>query len=118
MPLKYIKLVEKDFREKCAGMSVLPKDVVATGAPSTPAEKNDLIQCFDQNWNPSLGYPNFKVRRSYYFGGMKKKLKIPLSMPNRVIIEPNPPRQGYSHLTWNTLNEYYLQQCMTQDHYK
>jgi len=48
---------------------------------------------------------------------MKKQLKIPISMPHRVIIEPNPPRQGYSHLTWNTLNEYYLQQCMTKKQY-
>lgn len=65
-----------------------------------------------------MGYPNFKVRRGYFFGGMKKMLRIPLSMPNRVIIEPNPPRQGYSHLTWNTLNEYYLYKCMTQSQYK
>lgn len=48
---------------------------------------------------------------------MKKELRIPISMPNRVIIEPNPPRQGYSHLTWNTLNQYYLQKCMTQKQY-
>lgn len=49
---------------------------------------------------------------------MKKELKIPISMPNRIIIEPNPPRQGYSHLTWNTLNQYYLQKCMTQKQYE
>ena len=48
---------------------------------------------------------------------MKKSFNIPLSMPNRVIIEPNQPRQGYSHLTWNTLNEYYLQKCMTKQQY-
>ena len=38
-------------------------------------------------------------------------------MPDRVIVEPNPPRQGYSHLTWNGLNEYYLQKAMDKDEY-
>lgn len=56
--------------------------------------------------------PNLKIDRTFYFGGIQRQLKIPLSMPHRVIIEPNPPRQGYSHLTWDTLNGYYLQKVM------
>ena len=49
---------------------------------------------------------------------MKKSLKVPISTPNRVIVDPNPPRQGFSHLTWNTLNSYYLQRCMNEKSYK
>jgi hypothetical protein len=78
---------------------------------------DDYYLQFDQNWNPSLGFPNYKIKKSFLFGGMKKSLNIPLSMPNRVIIEPNLPRQGYSHLTWNTLNAYYLQKCMSYQQY-
>ena len=74
----------------------------------------DAKLAFDASWDPLLGYPNLKIERTFYFGGMKKQLKVPLSTPNRVIIEPNPPRQGYSHLTWNTLNSYYLQKALTQ----
>ena len=95
----------------------LPADVIATGADSAVSNKNDYLQSFDQNWNPQLGYPNYKIARTFYFGGMKKELRVPISMPNRVIIEPNPPRQGFSHLTWNTLNEYYLQKCMKKKEY-
>lgn len=39
---------------------------------------------------------------------MQKQIFIPLSTPERVIIEPNPPRQGFSNGTWKGLNEYYL----------
>lgn len=49
---------------------------------------------------------------------MKKELMIPLSMPARVVVEPNPPRQGYSHLTWNGLNQYYLQNVMDKQEYE
>lgn len=49
---------------------------------------------------------------------MKKDLKIPISTPDRVIVEPNPPRQGYSHLTWKGLNEYYLQKCLDRNEYE
>jgi hypothetical protein len=48
---------------------------------------------------------------------MKKSLNVPVSTPNRIIIEPNPPRQGYSRLTWFCLNEYYLQNVMNQKKY-
>lgn len=44
-------------------------------------------------------------------------MKIPISMPDRVIVETNPPRQGYSHLTWNGLNEYYLQNAINKEDY-
>ena len=53
-------------------------------------------------------YPCFKVARAYYYGGMKKKTFVPVSTPDRAIIEANQVRQGYSHLTWNTINSYYL----------
>ena len=102
-----MKVVE-NVGEKPAGAGYLPGDVLAVGNGMSAADKNDYQQAFDQNWNPALGFPNYKIARTFYFGGMKKELKIPISMPNRVIIEPNPPRQGYSHLTWNTLNQYYL----------
>ena len=58
--------------------------------------------------------PFFKINRKYYFGGVKKEVLVPVSMPHRVIVEANPPRQGYSHLTWNTLNAYYLQKSMSE----
>lgn len=48
--------------------------------------------------------PYFKIMRMYYYGGVKRQVWVPLSMPHRVIVEVNPPRQGYSHLTWNTIN--------------
>lgn len=48
---------------------------------------------------------------------MRKSLNVPVSTPNRVIIEPNPPRQGYSRLTWNCLNEYLLSNVMNQKKY-
>ena len=59
--------------------------------------------------------PYFKILRMYYYGGVKRQVWVPLSMPHRVIVEVNPPRQGYSHLTWNTINQYYLQRCMTKE---
>ena len=49
---------------------------------------------------------------------MKKDLKIPISTPDRVIVEPNPPRQGFSHLTWIGLNEYYLQKAIDRNEYE
>lgn len=36
--------------------------------------------------------PYFKIERSYYFGGVKRKIFVPISMPHRVIVEINPPR--------------------------
>ena len=56
------------------------------------SHKSDQELCFDQNWDRSYGYPYYKVYRHYYFGGMKKELPIPISTPNRIIIEPNCPR--------------------------
>ena len=68
----------------------------------------EYIHAFDHNHNPVDKHPYFKVKHSFYFGGMKKKLAIPISTPERVIIHPNPPRQGFSKATWKGLNEYYL----------
>ena len=85
-------IVENESEIKEKGVLDLPGEVVAVGAHESSAQKNDLQQAFDQNWNPQLGYPNFKIPRTFFFGGMKKSLKIPISMPNRVIVEPNPPR--------------------------
>lgn len=65
---------------------------MAVGNGISASDKNDYQKGFDQNWNPALGFPNYKISRTFFFGGMKKELKIPISMPNRVIIEPNPPR--------------------------
>lgn len=112
-----MKIVEHGDN-KPVGTGQLSGPVLAIGGEKNASGKSDYQQTFDQNWNPALGYPNYKISRTYFFGGMKKNLKIPISMPNRVIIEPNPPRQGYSHLTWNTLNQYYLQKCMTQKQYE
>lgn len=70
---------------------------------------------FDATFDPLKALPNLKIDRVFYFGGIKKKVKVPLSMPHRVIIEPNPPRQGYSHLTWDRLNGYYLQKVMDKE---
>ena len=67
--------------------------------------------------NYSNEIPYFKVNKTFFFGGMKKEVIVPLSTPDRVIVEPNPPRQGYSHLTWKGLNEYYLQKSMTRAEY-
>mmetsp|Transcript_38183 Transcript_38183/g.58248 ORF Transcript_38183/g.58248 Transcript_38183/m.58248 type:complete len:242 (-) Transcript_38183:790-1515(-) len=106
--LDYLKLVENS------------EFLIAEDAKVKSAEqgaKSDYLRAFDSNYNPNMGYPNYKVERKLFFGGKEKKLKIPLSMPHRVIIEANPPRQGYSYLTWNTLNEYYLQKCMNQRNY-
>ena len=61
--------------------------------------------------------PYFKINKTFYFGGMKKEVIVPISTPDRVIVEPNPPRQGYSHLTWKGLNEYYLQKAMNRAEY-
>ena len=49
---------------------------------------------------------------------MKKDLKVPTSNPHRVIVEPNPPRQGFSHLTWLGLNQYYLQNVLKKEEYE
>ena len=43
---------------------------------------------------------------------------VPISTPDCVIVEPNPPRQGYSHLTWSGLNEYYLQNSLSRQEYE
>ena len=74
-------------------------------------------EAYDQNWDSAWGFPHIKIQKDFYFGGMKKGLKIPLSTPNRAIVEPNPPRQGYSYLTWHGLNEYILQKCLDRDEY-
>ena len=57
------------------------------------------------------------MARVYYYGGMRKKIFVPLSTPDRAVIEANQVRQGYSHLTWNTLNSYYLQKCVSKEQY-
>lgn len=81
------------------------------------SETNDMKHAFDHNYKKDPSIPYYKIKKTYYFGGMKKELLIPISMPNRVIIEPNAPRQGYSNITWKGLNEYYLQKCMSKDEY-
>lgn len=50
-------------------------------------------------------------------GGMKKEIKVPISMPNRVIIEPDQPRQSFSDLTWEGLNKYYLKKVLSKKEY-
>ena len=75
------------------------------------------MHAFDHNYKRDPSIPYFKIKRTFYFGGMKKEILIPISMPNRVIIEPNAPRQGYSKFTWKGLNEYYLQKCMSKEEY-
>ena len=86
-----MKIVEQgDTKPNGAGQ--LSGQVLAIGGESNASGKSDYQQTFDQNWNPALGFPNYKISRKYFFGGMKKNLKIPISMPNRVIVEPNPPR--------------------------
>ena len=54
----------------------------------TPEEEKS----YDWQRNPHWKMPDFKFGRQFYFGGMKKFLKIPISNPYRVIVEPNPPR--------------------------
>ena len=79
------------------------------------------IVSVDEDFIRQKDYPNVpyhKIRKKFYFGGMKKNHWIPMSMPHRCIVEANPPRQGYSHLTWNGLNQYYLQQVMDNEEYK
>ena len=81
-------------------------------------KRNLQIQNIETLDNDFLEYdlydiPYYKLQKKYYFGGVKRDLRVPLSMPHRVIIEANPPRQGYSVSTWNTLNAYYLQRSMT-----
>ena len=63
-------------------------------------------------------FPHLKVAKWHYFGGMKRELWIPMSVPHRCIIEANPPRQGYSHLTWETINSYYLSKGLDYDRFK
>lgn len=58
-----------------------------------------------------------KFDRLFSFGGVRKMIKMPVSMPHRVIIEPNMPRQGYSHMTWDSLNGYYLENIITRSQY-
>ena len=38
-------------------------------------------------------------------------------MPHRVILEANPPRQGFLKNTWDHLNEYMLEHIMTEGEY-
>ena len=47
---------------------------------------------YDATYDPMQRFPYLKIDSVFYFGGIKKKIKIPMSMPHRVIIEPNPPR--------------------------
>ena len=67
------------------------KNSLKKGDVLTQYEK-DLIAGFDARWDPMKGYPNLKLQRMFYFGGMRRNIKIPLSMPHRVVVEPNPPR--------------------------
>jgi hypothetical protein len=80
-------------------------------------ETYELKHAIDHNFkrDPKIAY--YKVMKTFYFGGMKKEIMIPISMPNRVIIEPNPPRQGYSNFTWKGNNEYFLQKCLSKEEY-
>ena len=72
---------------------------------------------FDSKWDPLKALPNLKIDRCFSFGGVRRMIKIPVSMPHRVIIEPNMPRQGYSHMTWNSLNGYYLENVISKSQY-
>jgi len=54
----------------------------------TPEEEKS----YDWNRKPQWTCPDFKFGRQFYFGGMRKPLKVPISNPYRVIVEPNPPR--------------------------
>lgn len=80
----------------------------------------DIISELDPDFmeQDNYSYPFYKIQKTYYFGGVRKHIFIPISSPHKVIVEANPPRQGYSYLTWNTLNCYYLQKCMTAEQYK
>jgi len=60
--------------------------------------------------------PFYKIEKKFYFGGVKKALLIPISMPHRVIVEANPPRQGY-HSSWSSINSYYLQKLFKSNEY-
>ena len=92
-PLKFMKIVEKPPGRKPAGTEHLPGDVLAVGSQHKgTGQTDDYHQSYDPNYNPGLGFPNYKIARTFFFGGMKKQLRIPISNPNRVIIEPNPPR--------------------------
>ena len=39
-------------------------------------------------------------------------------MPHRVIVEPNEPRHGFSNMTWQGLNHYYLQKSLEYKDYE
>lgn len=72
-------------------MNLLINDIPMERKPTvklTPEEEKS----YDWNRNPNWKMPDFKVGRQFYFGGMKKGLKVPISNPYRVIVEPNPPR--------------------------
>ena len=71
--LKFLKIVEAPRGRKPAGTSHLPGDVLAVGSQQKDSqEKDDYHQSYDPNWNPALGFPNYKIARTFFFGGMKK----------------------------------------------
>ena len=47
--------------------------------PAVDLRCKDLNLALDTSWDPTRGFPNLKIDRHYYFGGMRKKLKIPIS---------------------------------------
>ena len=107
--LEYTKVVETDIREVFNNEVETPyinKSKLSIGESDRKSEiknsmkhgdnltnnEKDLLAGFDANWDPTQGYPNLKLERMFYFGGMRRNITVPLSMPNRVIVEPNPPR--------------------------
>lgn len=110
--LSYCVIVEQPPNENHDDSSNMDQEI----------DKNNEIlletrHALDYNYKRDPNQTYFKIHRTYYFGGMQKQIFVPLSTPERVIIEPNPPRQGYSNITWKGLNEYYLQKAIKKEEY-
>ena len=118
--LYYTKIVEMSVGQK--ETETLKK--CSTGDGDTHAHKPHIKitaeqeTCFDYSYKKVGDNPYFKIGRYFFFGGLRRYLKIPLSMPNRVIVEPNEPRHGFSHMTWQGLNNYYLQNSLSKIDYE
>lgn len=111
--LSYAVIVEQPLSEPNDESSI-------ANSAEQEKEKNMNLEtrhALDYNYRRDPSQTYFKIQRTYYFGGMQKQIFIPLSTPDRVIIEPNPPRQGFSNSTWKGLNEYYLQKVLKKEEY-
>jgi hypothetical protein len=42
--------------------------------------------CYDFNYLHEKEIPHFKIGQYFYFGGLRRYLKIPISTPGRVIV--------------------------------